>query len=831
MSGRRGVLLSVFYSGEDKAAIMKFYDPENGEIFSVKDNTEHKPYLLTNAPPDIIEDLLPPDLSARLFRISTISKYDVLRDMNVELTKVEAKDPLAIGGSTKNIREELLRRGFSVWEAKIKYYDCYVYDRGLIPGCSYLIDEAGNLTRASKGEEPKALKELSNPNDRTEEISSSMIPLFDEPSPHLRSVAVDIEVLSTSDRIPDPSKPDRPVAAIAMVDSDGRKEVHILTRGKEVPDELSNGAKLLKYESEGRLIHSVLDRISQYPLVFTYNGDNFDMPYLARRARELGVREWPIRLERDRALLDTGMHVDLYKLFSNRSIQVYVFNNKYFGYTLDEVADALLGERKMELGTKDFYSIDVKELAEYCLQDAELTFKLGNIGEGELIRLLFLLSRISKMSLEEVSRQGVSSWIKNMIFFEYRRRNWLIPEQDEIKSTRGERTYSQAIIKGKKYMGAIVLEPVPGVHFNVAVMDFASLYPSIIGKWNVSFETINCPHEDCRSNRPVEELPHWICMHGLGLVPYLIKALRDMRVWRYKRRAKEEKDEHMRRWFDTVQRSLKVFLNASYGVFGYENFPLYSPPAAEMITALARKAMLLSIEEARKMGLRVIYGDTDSLFIKGATEDEISRLEETVELKLGIDLELDKWYRYVVLSRLKKNYLGVTREGNVDVKGLLGKKRDIPLFIKKAFDEVLEILKGVETAEQFEKAKGKIAEIIRSYVRKLNAGEFELEDLAFRTMLTRNLESYKKTTPQHVKAARMLESIGKRVVAGQVIRFIKVRSREGVMPLELADKSHVDRKRYMEMMRTTFEQILDSLDMDFEDIVGGRGSTSLEEFF
>ncbi len=829
MPNRKGVLLSIFYSGEDKSAVMKFYDPDTGEVFLVRDNTGHKPYLLTDAPPDSVDRLLSPNLAARLFRVSKIRKYDVLRDRYVDLTKVEAKDPLAIGGSPRNMRDELTKRGFTVWEAKIKYYDCYVYDRDLVPGCVYEIDEGGNLERVTNENElPEEFRDL---DPRIQEILSSFIPLFDEPSPPMRSVAVDIEVLSPLDRMPDPSKPDRPVAAVAMVDSEGEREVHVLSRGGYIPDELPNGAKLVKYENEGRLIRSVLDRISEYPLVFTYNGDNFDFPYLARRARELGVSDRPIRLERDRALLDTGMHVDLYKLFSNRSIQVYVFNNKYLGYTLDEVAEALLGERKIELGTRDFYSVEVKDLAEYCLQDAELTYKLGNIGSGELIRLLFLLSRISKMSLEEVSRQGVSSWIRNMIFFEYRRRNWLIPEQDEIKAIRGERTYSQAIIKGKKYMGAIVLEPEPGVHFNVAVMDFASLYPSIIGRWKVSFETINCPHESCRSNRPVEELPHWICKKGLGIIPYLIQALRDVRVRRYKRRAKEEKDEKMREWFDTVQRSLKVFLNASYGVFGYENFPLYSPPAAEMITALARKAMLLSIKEAKKLGLRVIYGDTDSLFIKGATEREIEELERVVESKLGIDLELDKWYRYVVLSKLKKNYLGVTKDGVIDVKGLLGKKRNIPRFVKKAFEEVLEILRNVETPEDFEEAKKKVAETIKSYVKRLESEEFELEELAFRTMLSKSLDSYKKTTPQHVKVARILENMGKRVVPGQVIRYVKVKGRDGVMPLELASKAQIDKGKYLEIMKTTFEQILDSLDMDFDSIVRERKSTSLEEFF
>ena len=830
MSARRGILLSVFYSGEERSALLKFYDPEKGEVFLIKDNTGHRPYLLTNAPPDDIMNILSPNLTARIYSTSTVEKYDVLKDEKVVLTKVEAKDPLAIGGSPRNIREELVKLGFNVWEAKIKYYDCYIYDRKLVPGCVYSVHENGDVTPLTTVEK-HIPEEFQREDPKLGEILSSLIPLFDEPAPQLRNVAVDIEVLSSLDQIPDPSDPRRPVAAVALVDSEGNKEVHVLSRGKSLPESLQNGAELISYENEGRLIRSVLDRISEYPLVFTYNGDNFDMPYLARRARELGVKDKPIRLERDRALLDTGIHVDLYKLFSNKSIQVYVFSNKYLGYTLDEVSEALLGERKIELGTRDFYEVDVTELAEYCLQDAILTHKLGNIGSGELIRLLFLLSRISKMSLEEVSRQGVSSWIKNMIFYEYRQRNWLIPDQEEIKRVRGERTFSQAMIKGKKYMGAIVLNPVPGVHFNVAVIDFASLYPSIIGRWKVSFETINCPHEDCKVNRPVEELPHWLCKKGIGIVPYLIQALRDVRVLRYKRMAKEEKDKEKREWYDAVQRSLKVFLNASYGVFGYENFPLYSPPAAEMITALGRKAIMMSIEEARKMGLQVIYGDTDSLFIKGASKSDIEELERTVESKLGIDLELDKWYRYVVLSKLKKNYLGVTTDGVVDVKGLLGKKRNIPDFVKRAFNEVIEILKEVKGPGDFEQAKERIADTIRSYVKRLEEGNFDLEELAFRTMLSKDLDHYKKTTPQHVKVARMLQGMGKRIVPGQVIRFVKVRGREGVMPLELASKGSIDREKYIEIMRSTFEQILDSLDMDFNEIMRGKKSATLDEFF
>ncbi len=981
MGVRKGVLLSVFYSGDDRSAVMKFYDPERDEVFLIKDNTGHRPYLLTDAPHDKIEELLPGNLQARVEGAYRVKKYDVLRDRWVELTKLEAKDPLAIGGSGKNIREELSKKGYRVWEAKIKYYDCYVYDRQLVPGCYYEVgDEVKRIhERGEIGEEFRDLDQ------ETVRILEGLMPLFDQPSPNLRNLAVDIEVLTTEGKVPDPSNPVKPVLAIAFVGSDGRREVFMLSRGKEPPEEL-NGAKVRVYESEGKMLRDALDLISSYPLVFTYNGDNFDFPYLARRAKELGVSPKPIRLERDRALLDTGIHVDLYKFFNNRSIQGYVFKNRYLGYTLDEISEALLGERKVEISTYDFSKVDSVTLAKYCLQDAVLTHKLGNINSGEIIRLLFLLARISKMSLEEVSRQGVSQWIKNMIFFEYRRRNWLIPEKEEIMKVRGERTYSKALIKGKKYMGAIVLNPVPGVHFRVAVMDFASLYPSIIGRWGVSFETINCPHKECRENRPVEELPHWICTKDLGIIPKIIRALRDVRVKRYKRLAKTSQGE-LKEWYDTVQSSLKVFLNASYGVFGYENFPLYSPPVAEMITALGRKAITLSVKMAEEMGLKVIYGDsvspdtlvitrdgqvriedlfkevhlvsggkeyyfpedlyvlsldsgepafkrvryvmrhrtdkemyrvefpgghvdvtedhslmvldgslrpakpkalrgylvrlvpvedsgllaykvqkvrplqvsrvdtpeyvydlevegthtffgngillhnTDSLFIKDATEEQIRRLEERVESLLGIDLELDNWFRYVVFSSLKKNYLGVTKDGAVVVKGLLGKKRNIPDFVKQAFQEVLNVLKEVETPEDFERAKEKISQIIRDYVERLKSGDFKVEDLAFRTMLTKDLDSYVKTTPQHVKVARMLRARGVVVVPGQVISYVKVRGGEGVYPVEMAKKSDIDVDKYVEIMRSTFEQILDALDVDFDEIVSKRKSTSLTDFF
>ena len=80
------------------------------------------------------------------------------------------------------------------------------------------------------------------------------------------------------------------------------------------------------------------------------------------------------------------------------------------------------------------------------------------------------------MPIDDVSRLGVSNWIRSMLYFEHRRQNALIPRPEELKEKGGAK--SEAIIKGKKYKGGLVIEPKSGVHFNVSVLDFASLYPS-----------------------------------------------------------------------------------------------------------------------------------------------------------------------------------------------------------------------------------------------------------------------------------------------------------------------------------------------------------------
>lgn len=141
------------------------------------------------------------------------------------------------------------------------------------------------------------------------------------------------------------------------------------------------------------------------------------------------------------------------------------------------------------------------------------------------------------MGIEELTRTEVSTWIKNLYYWEHRRRNWLIPLKEEILE-RSSSIKTASVIKGKGYKGAVVIDPPAGVFFNVVVLDFASLYPSIIRTWNISYETVDL--NDCKNIREVKDetgnVLHNICFDRPGITAVITGLLRDFRVKIYKRR-------------------------------------------------------------------------------------------------------------------------------------------------------------------------------------------------------------------------------------------------------------------------------------------------------
>jgi len=840
--------VSATYDGEARKALIKLYESSSERIYFWLDNTGHKPYCLTNLSQYELEKIDGVTKHPSFSRFELVERFDPLLNKNVKVTKIITNDPLAIGGRPTGCIRDIIPQEYpkvaetpiapeniKVWESKIKYYQSYIYDRQLLPGMIYEVKN-GNLTPKSLENIEKTIKEQirgSFKEATAEELEfiEEWARLLEYPAPKFRRVALDIEVTAPiPTRVPDPREAAYQVVCASLYTSDGQSRILLLKREgiREGTEHLPAEATVQYCETEQELLRAIFGALWDYPFVLTFNGDDFDLRYLFHRAQVLGLRrsEVPIEIGKRTCSLCYGVHIDLYKFFYNRSIQIYAFNNRYRDVTLDEVGKALISQEKIKL-TKPIGELVYTELAKYCFKDAEITFKLSSFEDELVMKLILVLARISSMPMEDVSRQGVSRWIRNFLHREHRKRNMLIPNSEDILAIKGK-TSTKAIIKGKKYKGAIVVEPTPGVHFNVAVMDFPSLYPSIIKVWNLGYQSILCQHPECKTNM-IPDTISWVCTKKRALESLLIGSLRDLRVEWYKPKSKDKSlPADTRSWYNITQGALKVILNASYGVFGADSFDLYCPPVAEATAAIGRHSITQILGKAKQLGIQVLYGDTDSLFLKNPSKPQTDELTHWTEHELKMGLDVDKIYRYAVFSSRKKNYLGVLDDGTVDVKGLTGKKKHIPIFIKKAFNQMKQRLAKVKTPAEFEAAKKDIAQVARDCYVKLKKREWEsMDDLAFHVVLGEELDSYTKTTPQHVKAAKMLKANGADMKAGDLISFVKITKEPHVKPVELATKSEIDIDKYIAYLHSTFDQVLDALGLDFEEIIG---LTKLERF-
>ncbi|MGI9565965.1 MAG: DNA-directed DNA polymerase I [Nitrosopumilus sp.] len=833
------MLVSATYDNNSKSAVLKFYEPESQKLFLWKDEINHKPYCYSRLAPEELEFLQERD---DILDIKTVQRYDLIRDKEIDMSKIIVADPLAIGGTTG---DKSIRNIIETWESDIKYYENYLYDRKLIIGKYYEIKD-GKIKQQDldiSDEVKLALKSLlwdkvdsesMVDSEGFKKFISEWADLLNQPIPKIKRVSIDIEVEAEIGRIPDPKVAEKKVTAIGLKGTDGFDQIFVLkTEGtEEGKNELESNVKVVFYDldKEKEMIRDAFNILKEFPFVLTYNGDEFDLPYLYNRAERLGISnaENPLYMMRDSATLKQGVHLDLYRTLSNRSFQIYAFSQKYTNFSLNSVSKALLGKEKIDYGL-EFDELALYQTANYCYNDALLTYELTSFNSDLLMNLLVIIARIGRMPIDDIARMGVSQWIKSLLYYEHRQRNCLIPKREEL-TRRSEGVMSDAVIKDKKYRGGLVIEPKEGVHFDVVVMDFASLYPSIIKVRNLSYETVRCPHEDCKTNT-IPQTNHWTCSKKNGLTSMIIGSLRDLRVNYYKSLSKKETlTEEQRQQYTVVSQALKVILNASYGVMGAEIFPLYFLPAAEATTAIGRHTILETIKKCEAVGIEVLYGDTDSLFIKNPTEVQINQVIEQAKKDHGVDLEIDKTYRYCVLSNRKKNYLGVTKTGKVDVKGLTGKKSHTPPFIKKLFYELLDVLSKVQTIEDFRKAKLEVSEKIAVWGKKVESKEIPIEDLTFNVMLSKAPSEYVKTIPQHIRAAKQLETI-REVKKGDIISYIKILNKPGVKPAEMAKKDEIDSKKYMEFMESTLEQITSSMDLDFDTILGKPKQTGLDEFF
>jgi len=446
--------------------------------------------------------------------------------------------------------------------------------------------------------------------------------------------------------------------------------------------------------------------------------------------------------------------------------------------------------------------------------------------EYEKIYLGFLLSRVANLPLSTaLTNRHVSTWIKSILHCYLRRKNILIPRASELR--RGEQPRSVP--------GAITFPPKMGTYFNTVVVDFESLYPSVIDAYNLSYETVNCGHPECRENM-VPGTDHHVCTLRRGVYSVLIGALKDLRIRWFKPLAKDDSlPDEERRLADAASRLLKLILVSCYGVT--VRIPGLSQPAlAETITAYGRYALRRTWSLAEKNGLRPLYGDTDSLFLDNPRSEQIDWLIRTVKEDLRLDLAVDKVYSVCILPRAMKAYFGIMKDGTPDIKGVTAIKSNSPPFIRKVFAECVRELADVTNWAEFEEAKRRIRVIVNEAIKRLRRGKVSLEDLAYQVKLHFDLlEKSAKDEALHqpYQCAVQLMDSGRKVSRGSMVSFVKVKpfiyggKKFTVKPLDLVKSiQEINVEDYVKNLRTALSQVFKPMNLSFDE--GQR--TTLADF-
>lgn len=768
------VLIDVDYNPHDRCIYLYLL---NGLI---KDRN-FKPYFYVDAPIEDIKKYLEKNHKELLYHIEKLETIErAVIDRNLKgrnriikktLTKVVVKYPKDVP------KLRVLRELGEIYEHDIPFTKRYLIDNDIIPMIYYR-----------------------NIEDKEREIVGNEIP-------ELKAVAFDMEVYCEG-REP---VPDRDPILMVSFYSQGMKKVLSYKPFEHEYLEL--------VENEKELIKRAVKILKDYDLIYTYNGDNFDFPYLVKRAKYLGVNiPLDIRISRGgmylRSYIPGKIHIDLYPIV-RRTLNLSK-------YKLEDVCYELFGVRKLEVGHRNISKLwkeEDRNLVEYSFQDAYYTYLVGEY----FLPLEVMFSRIVNQTPFEVCRMSSSQMVEYLLLRYSYRKNFLVPNRPS------EEEYKRRL--NEYYEGGYVKEPIRGIHENIVSMDFRSLYPSIIISYNISPDTIDC---ECCEGESEKIHGHWFCRRRRGLIPEVLYKLIERRKEIKKKLKRIDRNSSHYSLLDYEQRSLKVLANSHYGYLAYPRARWYSKECAEVITYLGRMFIQKTIEEGERYGFKVIYADTDGLYV---TMDGIKSKEELLErtyeflreinkkLPKNMELEFEGYYKRGLFVT-KKKYALIDENGKIIIKGLELVRRDWSNIAKKTQREVLKAL--------LEKGDIKMAkDIIINTIEDLRKGRINKEDLIIYTQITKDISQYKTTAP-HVEVAKKILRNGGRLKVGDVIGYIitsgsKPISERAELP---EDAENYDVNYYIDnQVLPPVIRIMEALGISKEELKSESRQSTLQDFF
>ena len=768
----RGFILQPTYRIEARRPVVQLYGKlKTGEPFLVRDTREVPSFYVLAA-----------DASrAKALGAAVVLEEDPRTSLRGEpVARVEVPTP----PDTPAVRDRLHREGLRTFEADVRFAYRYLIARGIrsalhVEGENRLVEGLGRV--------------YENPEIRP-----------DAYRPSLNILSLDIET--------DPSG--KRLLSTALVGC-GISEVHLFTPpGFSVPEDA------IPHASERALLEALADRVRSIdPDVLTgWNVVDFDLAVLSAMAErlqiplELGRGPGAMRLRASQfAAAPTQVAIPGRVVLDGIQLLRGAFV-RLESYALHDAALEILGKGKTIEDREGGAAIlrafqeDRAALVAYNRNDARLVLEI--LEKLKLPELTVERSLLTGMPPDRVSASIAS--FDFLYLSELSRRRIVAP------------TVTGPVSAEVQAAGGHVLEPEPGIHRNVLVLDFKSLYPSLIRTFQI--DPLGYVPDPTEKDDVIVAPNGAAFRREPGILPRILDDL-------FPRREAAKRAGNA-----VASQAIKILMNSFYGVLGTSACRFADPALANAITSFGQDVLLWSKRRIESLGHPVLYGDTDSLFVSSGESDEAraetvgrmlvedlnrelaAHIRTTWRVESRLEMEYETLYLRLLLPAMRhgtagarKRYAGLVRRGETErvvFTGLEAVRRDWTDLARRVQRELYERLFSDRPVEDY----------LRDIVRDLRAGLLD-DALVYRKALRKPAASYTATTPPHVAAARMTNAR-----PGSVIAYVV--TLDGPKPAEGARR--LDHEHYVDkQVRPVAEPVLAILGLDFDRVVGDDRQTTL----
>ncbi|MBV6401390.1 MAG: hypothetical protein CNIPEHKO_01691 [Anaerolineales bacterium] len=402
--------------------------------------------------------------------------------------------------------------------------------------------------------------------------------------------------------------------------------------------------------------------------------------------------------------------------------------------------------------------------------DIHNTVMYGDYGMDGVLEM----ARVTSLPIQIAARVSPGTGISAMQIVTALENEVLVPFRKEQVET--PKTTSELF---RDDMGGTVFDPIVGLHEDVGEIDFFSMYPSIMVRFNISPETVGA---EIKTAEAVAGLRSVVKRADLGLIPQTLAPLLEKRFNLKRSLSSMAVLDCRYKEYKARAAAHKWLLVTCFGYLGYKNARFGRIEAHEAVTAFGREVMLLAKEAAEEMGFRVLHMYVDGMWVQKLScnnKEDFQPLLDEIEKRTGLMIALDGVYKWVAFLPSRQNkkiavpnrYFGVFQNGEIKTRGIETRRHDTPAFIRDAQIEILDMLAKAPSRDALKDRLPEIREVIRKKQNDLRCGLVPPEQLIVRQTVSRNLNDYRAPVPAF-SALQDLERAGKSLRLGQTVRLI-----------------------------------------------------------